>query len=183
MKIKMNYDELLENVKKIFKKAGEWTASQGYGEVQLYARFNPETGYVEEFFDRSFCGNSTWIEGENIVQVWVEKWFYPLENEDLKEWLTNEFYDNHKLFNEFKKKYKEEFDIELDGIEDDSWEYWEFQKIFPDEWDELINKWEDELLDFMADEIEYNDNFKNLLNNLEQEGFNISNNNPRTSEI
>lgn len=149
MKIKMNREKMEEAVRDTVCQAGRWARPRHHsGELQLYARFDTETGVVEEFFIEAEAGHNTWHEGDNIIHVHTEKWFDPMEHELLSEWLKGEFEENEGLKRDFIEYLKEE-DIEHDQPHE---EFNEFEIWNPEKWEELMDKWAEIALEYHINE-------------------------------
>ncbi|MEK4951896.1 hypothetical protein NST12_16515 [Bacillus sp. FSL W8-1127] len=179
MKIKLNRDELQEQIAQVVKDAGEW-GNQG-GEIQLYARYDEKTGYVTEFFTQTFAGHNSWIEGDNIVGLYTEKWFKPLDGEDLSEWLESELYENKDLLQSFIEKYKEETGETLQDEKEAALQTYEFEKYFPEKWEEFKEKWAKLSLEHYIAELDLRDLLD--LDRLKLEGIEVSNEYPRTEQV
>ena len=178
MKIKMNQDEVKEQIAKVVKEAGEW-GNQG-GEIQLYARIDPETGFAEKFFTETFADHNSWVEGEDIINVYTANWFNPLDIVDRREWFETELSNDSKLFKLFQEKYKQEFKEELLDERQASWEYDEFRQFFPKKWESFLREWEQQELEDIVNNIDY----KMIFDRLEElEGVSLSNEYPRTEQV
>lgn len=123
----------------------------GYGgSSQLYGRYD-EDGNIYEFFIHTDMGNS-FVAGEGIVPLFVQKWFDPLENEYLEEWFEQEKENNDDL----KKN---------NGIENLTYEdFQELYQLYPNLLDKLYVEWAEIALNNYLPEM-----IKDAIRRLEEE--------------
>jgi len=147
-KIKINEEQLREQIAEAIREAAGF--QRHGGEIQLYGRH--ENGEVYEFFTTAFAGHNSWIQGENVIRLYTCKWFDPMGNEYLPDWLEGELMGRDELVAEFVEHLKaEELNWEKPHME---WD--EFSRKYPELWDEFMTKWREiwleQNIDDMVDE-------------------------------
>lgn len=130
--LKVNLEQLEENIKKTILKAAEFNSNHG-GEVQLYGLHDGERIY--EFFTSVFSGHNSWMEGENIVRLFTQEWFDPVDHWDWNVELQHELDGDQELLEMFRKALSEE------DIKEYSWA--NFLNFFPSKADEIMQKWKE----------------------------------------
>lgn len=90
-KLYINEESLREGLRYVIERAEGWDGNGG--ECQLYGRFD-DGGVITELFVRDFAGHNSWIEAEDITQLYNAKWYAWHEGEDLAEWLDGELDDD-----------------------------------------------------------------------------------------
>lgn len=154
MEVKVNKKELEKQIEKTIRDAAGGYGGYG-GNSQLYGRYD-EDGNIYEFFIHTDMGNS-FVAGEGIVPLFVQKWFDPLENEYLKEWFEQEKENNDDL-----KK--------INGIENLTYE--DFQELYPNLLDKLYVEWSEIALNNYLPEM-INDAIRRLEEEREYEEIKI----------
>lgn len=154
MEVKVNKKGLEKQIEKTIRDAAGGYGGYG-GSSQLYGRYD-EDGNIYEFFIHTDMGNS-FVAGEGIVPLFVQKWFDPLENEYLEEWFEQEKENNDDL-----KK--------INGIENLTYE--DFQELYPNLLDKLYVEWSEIALNNYLPEM-INDAIRRLEEEREYEEIKI----------
>ncbi|ARF70661.1 hypothetical protein B7C51_24615 (plasmid) [Paenibacillus larvae subsp. pulvifaciens] len=149
MKIKIDLEKCKIAVEKCIKKAAEYRKRGG--EVQLYARHNGEE--ATEFFTEVFAGHNNWLEGENIIGITTQKWFYPIDHLHMDDELKNELDGDSSLLEEYREILRKNAEGRYDGyIEDNLYKWATFSELLPEKAEEIILKWEEIALDEIIEE-------------------------------
>lgn len=157
MTIKIDRDQLEQKIKETIRRAEGWCSQGGSGECQLYGKYDKE-GNIYDFFIADFAGHNSWIEGDNIVCLFVQKWFDWNENEHLGEWLENELDEisgDNRTREAFIRWLKENDYYNEDYDENKNIQYnWDhFQEFNEEKWDEYMENWREIWLDIYGDEM------------------------------
>lgn len=176
MIVKINRIELMEQIEKVVRRAGE-LGLHADGIIHLYAQYHHETGYIERFFKTESVGDHvSGVNGENILALYSEKWFNPLARANIREYFEQELENNPTLFKRFQEKYAEHYpekieDVRLIDIDD-------FQVWFPEKWEELLREWSTFEINYLIAHLNYDD----ILRQIEDNGhIKISDDFPRSA--
>ena len=148
LKIKIDRDRLMEEIKKVIERAEGWESTGGSGECQLYGKYDDE-GYVYDFFVADFAGHNSWIQGENIICLFVQRWFNWHDHEHLGEWLEGELDRDPETRVKFIEWLKENdcYNDERGDNRNIYYNWDKFEEFDEEKWSEYMERWREVWMD------------------------------------